>query len=84
MYATILSSLWVMLPLMFGIVVVACILTRCRFVIYIPDDPLAERTQIIPCLVFGILSIYGTLSDGKMLGALFSVREPGLRIIRVK
>ena len=84
MYATILLSLRVLLQLICGFVVVAYILTRCRFVILMPDDPPVEKTHIPPCLVWGILSIYGTVTDGKMVGALVNEREPGLRIIRVK
>jgi len=74
----------VLLQLIGVIVVVACLLTRSRFVIDVPDDHPAIKKQNRHILVFGILSIYGTLSDGKMLGALVNVREPGLRIIRVK
>jgi hypothetical protein len=48
------------------------------------DNPPAEKTQFLPCLVLGILSIYGTLTDGKMVGALVNERGPGLRITRVK
>ena len=84
MYATILLSLRVLLQLICGIVVAACILTRCRFVIHMRDNPPAEKTQFLPCLVLGILSIYGTLTDGKMVGALVNERGPGLRITRVK
>ena len=84
MYATILSSLRVLLQLICGNVVAACILTWCRFVIHIPDNPPAEKTQILSCLVWGILSIYGTVTDGKMVGALVNECEPGLRITRVK
>ncbi|MDP3396154.1 MAG: hypothetical protein Q8S57_05765 [Methanoregula sp.] len=84
MYATILSPYRVLRQLICGIIVVACILTWCRFAIDMPGDRPATKTQFTPCLVFSILSIYGTLSDGKMLGALLSVREPGLRIIREK
>jgi sigma-B regulation protein RsbU (phosphoserine phosphatase) len=84
MYATILSSLRVFLQLICVIVVVTCFLTRSRFVIDVPDDHPAIKKQNRYILVFGILSIYGTLTDGKMLGALVNVREPGLRIMRVK
>ena len=84
MYATILSSLRVLLQLICGFVVVAYILTRCRFVIQMPDDPPVEKTHILPCLVWGILSIYGTVTDGKMVGALVNECEPGLRITWVK
>jgi len=84
MYATILSSLRVLLQLIGVIVVFTCLLIRSRFVIDVPDDYDAIKKQNQHILVFFILSIYGTLSDEKMLGALVHVREPGPVFIRVK
>ncbi len=84
MYATILSFLRVLHQLIGVIVVFTCLLIRSRFVIDVPDDYQAIKKQNQHLLVFCILSIYGTFSDGKMLGALVHVREPGLRILRVK
>ncbi|MDO9033632.1 MAG: hypothetical protein Q7U51_00310 [Methanoregula sp.] len=84
MFATILSSLRVQLQLIGVIVVFTCLLIRSRFVIDVPDNHDAIKKQNQHILVFCILSIYGTVSDGKMQGALFNVREPGPRAIRVK
>ena len=84
MDATIFSSLLVLLQFIGVIVVVTCILTRSRFIIDVHDDHPAEKTQNIPRLVFGIQSIYGTVSGVKIPGALDNVREHGLRVIRVK
>jgi len=61
MYATIFSSLLVLIQLIGVIVVVTCLLTRSRFLIDLHDDHPAVKTQMRPILVFGILSIYGTV-----------------------
>ena len=84
MYATIFSFLLVLFQLIGVIIVVTCLMTWRRFVIDVHDDRPAVKTQIIPSLVFGILSIYVIISEVKMPGALFNVREPGLWVIKVK
>ena len=84
MDATIFSCLLVLLQLIGVILVVACLHTRSRSIIDVHDCHPAEKTQIIPNLVFGILSIYGTICDVKMSGALVNVCEPGSRVIREK
>jgi sigma-B regulation protein RsbU (phosphoserine phosphatase) len=77
MGATIFSSLLVLLQLICVIVVVAYLLTRSRFFVNVLDGHPAVKTQIILILVFGLLSIYGTISGVEMLGAIINVRDLG-------
>lgn len=84
MDATIFSSLRVLLQLIGVIVVVACLVILSRFFIDVAEDHPAIKTQIIPIPVFGILSIFGTISGVKIPSALVNVRELGLMVIRVK
>ncbi|MDO8873408.1 MAG: SpoIIE family protein phosphatase [Methanoregula sp.] len=77
MAATIFSSLLVLLQLICVIVVVAYLLTRSKLFIDVLDGHPAIKTQIILILVFGILSIYGTVSGVEMLGAIVNVRDLG-------
>ena len=77
MAATILSSLLVLLQLICVIVVVAYLLTRSRFFLQVLEGHPAVKTQIILILVFGALSIYGTISGVEVLGAIVNVRDLG-------
>ncbi|MDP3565462.1 MAG: LytS/YhcK type 5TM receptor domain-containing protein, partial [Methanoregula sp.] len=77
MDATIFSSLLVMLQLICVIVVVAYLLTRSRLFLEVLDGHPTIKTQIILILVFGILSIYGTVNGVEMLGAIVNVRDLG-------
>jgi phosphoserine phosphatase RsbU/P len=77
MAATIFSSLLVMLQLICVIVVVAYLLTRSRFFLEVLEGHATIKTQIILILVFGILSIYGTVNGVEMLGAIANVRDLG-------
>ena len=62
MDTTILSSLLVLLPMICVIVVVAYLLTRSRFFPAVPDGHPAVKIQVILVLVFGALSVYGTVT----------------------
>jgi phosphoserine phosphatase RsbU/P len=73
----IVSSLLVLLQLIGVIVVVAYLLTRSRIFPEILDGRPAIKTQIIMVLLFGALSIYGTLSGIGFLGAQINVRDLG-------
>ena len=67
----------VMLQLICVIVVVAYLLTRSKFFLEVLDGHSTIKTQIILILVFGILSIYGTINGVEMLGAIVNVRDLG-------
>jgi sigma-B regulation protein RsbU (phosphoserine phosphatase) len=77
MDSTILSSLLVLLQLMSVIIVVAYLLTRSRIFSEVLDGHPAVKTQIILILVFGALSVYGTLSGVEFMGAIVNVRDLG-------
>lgn len=59
------------------IVVVAYLLTRSKLFLDVLKGHPALKTQIILILIFGILSIYGTVSGVEMLGAIVNVRDLG-------
>jgi len=71
------SSLLVLLQLIGVIVVVAYLLTRSRLFPEILDGHPVLKTQVIMILLFGALSIYGTLSGIEIAGALVNVRDLG-------
>ena len=77
MDASIFSSLLVLLQLICVIIVVAYLLTRSRIFPEILDGYPTVKTQIIMVLLFGALSIYGTLSGIQFLGAPINVRDLG-------
>ncbi|HSQ93896.1 MAG TPA: LytS/YhcK type 5TM receptor domain-containing protein, partial [Methanoregula sp.] len=74
---SILSSLLVLLQIIGVIVVVAYLLTRSRIFPEILDGHPTLKTQVIMVLLFGVLSIYGTLSGIDFLGARINVRDLG-------
>jgi sigma-B regulation protein RsbU (phosphoserine phosphatase) len=71
------SSLVVLLQLISVIVVVAYLLTRSRIFPEILDGHPTVKTQVILILLFGALSIYGTLSGIEFLGSPINVRDLG-------
>ncbi len=77
MDVSILSSLLVLLQLIGVIVVVAYLLTRSRIFPEILDGHPTVKTQIILIILFGALSVYGTLSGIDFLGARINVRDLG-------
>ncbi|PKL68447.1 MAG: stage II sporulation protein E [Methanomicrobiales archaeon HGW-Methanomicrobiales-1] len=77
MDATIFSSLLVLLQLSCVIVVVAYLLTRRKLFIEVLDGHPAIKTQIVLILVFGALSVFGTISGVEVLGAIINVRDLG-------
>jgi phosphoserine phosphatase RsbU/P len=74
---TIVSSLLVLLQLICVIIVVAYLLTRSRIFLEVLDGHPTATTQIILILVFGALSIYGTISGIDFMGAVVNVRDLG-------
>jgi sigma-B regulation protein RsbU (phosphoserine phosphatase) len=74
---SIFSSLLVLLQLICVIIVVAYLLTRSRIFPEILDGHPSIKTRVILILVFGALSIYGTISGIEFLGAIVNVRDLG-------
>ncbi|MDD1683273.1 MAG: SpoIIE family protein phosphatase [Methanoregula sp.] len=77
MATTILSSLLVLLQMMCVVIVVAYLLTRSRFFPDVLDGHPTIKIQCILILVFGALSIYGTLAGVEFLGAIINIRDLG-------
>lgn len=71
------SSLLVLLQLICVIIVVAYLLTRTRFFAEVLDGHPTIQAQIILVILFGALSIYGTLSGIEFLGSPINVRDLG-------
>jgi sigma-B regulation protein RsbU (phosphoserine phosphatase) len=77
MESTILSYLLVLIQLICVIIVVAYLLTRSRIFSEVLDGHPAVKTRVIIILVFGALSVYGTISDVEFMGAIVNVRDLG-------
>jgi sigma-B regulation protein RsbU (phosphoserine phosphatase) len=74
---SILSSMVVLLQLICVIIVVAYLLTRSRIFPEVLDGHPTLKTQVILILVFGALSVYGTISGVEFMGAIVNVRDLG-------
>lgn len=74
---SILTQLNVLLQLMCVIIVAAYLLTRSRIFPEILDGHPAISTQIILVILFGALSVYGTVSGIDFLGSVVNVRDLG-------
>jgi sigma-B regulation protein RsbU (phosphoserine phosphatase) len=77
MVSPVLSSLLVLLQLICVIIVVAYLFTRSRMFSEVLSGHLTVKSQIILILVFGALSIYGTLSGIEFFSAIVNVRDLG-------
>jgi phosphoserine phosphatase RsbU/P len=77
MAADIISSLLLMLQLICVIVVVAYLLTRSRIFNDVLDGHPSLKIQLILILVFGALSVYGTVAGVEFMGAIINVRDLG-------
>ena len=77
MASTIITSFLVLLQLICVIIVVAYLLTRSRIFPEVLDGHPVIKTQGILILVFGALSIYGTVSGVEFMGAIINVRDLG-------
>ena len=77
MDATIITSFLVLLQLICVIIVVAYLLTRSRIFPEVLDGHPVIKTQVILILVFGALSVYGTVSGVEFMGAIINVRDLG-------
>ena len=74
---SILTQLNVLVQLMCVIIVAAYLLTRSRIFPEILDGHPALTTQIILVVLFGALSVYGTVSGIDFLGSVVNVRDLG-------
>jgi sigma-B regulation protein RsbU (phosphoserine phosphatase) len=75
---TIVGSLLLLFQLACVIVVVAYLLTRSRFFPTVLDGRPSVRTRIVLVLVFGALSVYGTVGGVEIMGgAIINVRDLG-------
>jgi len=74
---SILSQLNVLLQLMCVIIVAAYLLTRSRIFPEILDGHPTVMTRIILVVLFGALSVYGTVSGIDFLGSVVNVRDLG-------
>ncbi|MEN6611504.1 MAG: SpoIIE family protein phosphatase [Methanoregulaceae archaeon] len=77
MYEDIFSWTLVLLQMICVIVVFAYLFTRSRFFAEILDGHPAIKTQILMVVIFGIISIYGTISGISFFGAIVNVRDLG-------
>jgi sigma-B regulation protein RsbU (phosphoserine phosphatase) len=59
------------------IIVFAYLFTRSRYFLEILEKKPSIKTQIILIVVFGILSVYGTISGVTLYGAVLNVRDLG-------
>ena len=74
---TIFSTLLVLLQIICVIVVVAYLLTRSRLFNEVLDGHPTIKTQVVLVVVFGALSIYGTVAGVEIPGAIVNVRDLG-------
>ncbi|MCX6697181.1 MAG: SpoIIE family protein phosphatase, partial [Methanoregula sp.] len=77
MATSIFTTLLVLLQMMCVIVVVAYLLTRSRIFFDMLDGRTSLKVQLLLILIFGALSIYGTVSGVDVLGAIVNVRDLG-------
>jgi sigma-B regulation protein RsbU (phosphoserine phosphatase) len=77
MATSIFTTLLVLLQMMCVIVVVAYLLTRSRIFSDLLDGRTTIKIQLLLIVVFGALSIYGTVSGVDVLGAIVNVRDLG-------
>ena len=59
------------------IIVIAYLVTRSRYFLEVLDGRPTVKTRAILSVVFGIVSIYGTISGVEVLGAIINVRDLG-------
>ena len=77
MATTIFASFLVLVQIMCVIVVVAYLLTRSRFFSDVLDGHAALKIQLILIVIFGALSVYGTLTNVEFMDAIINVRDLG-------
>jgi sigma-B regulation protein RsbU (phosphoserine phosphatase) len=67
----------VLIQMICVIVVVAYLLTRSRLFTEVLEGHPTIKTQVLLTLIFGAISIYGTISGIEVLGAVINVRDLG-------
>ncbi len=77
MATTIFASFLVLVQIMCVIVVVAYLLTRSRFFSDVLDGHAALKIQLVLIVIFGALSVYGTLTNVEFMDAIINVRDLG-------
>lgn len=71
------ASFLVLIQMMCVIVVVAYLLTRSRFFSDVLDGHATLKIQLVLIVIFGALSVYGTVSGVDVMGAIINVRDLG-------
>lgn len=71
------DDLLVLIQMICVIVVAAYLLTRCRIFTDVLDGHPSIKAQVLLMLIFGALSVYGTMSGITVLGAPINVRDLG-------
>ncbi len=77
MATSILQTSLTLIQMVCVIIVIAYLLTRSRYFLEVLDGHLTAKTKVILSTVFGIISIYGTISGVEVLGAIINVRDLG-------
>ncbi len=73
----ILQSLITLFQMICVIIVFAYLFTRSRYFLEIIEKKPSVKTRILLILVFGLLSVYGTISGVSLYGAVLNVRDLG-------
>jgi sigma-B regulation protein RsbU (phosphoserine phosphatase) len=73
----IVQSLITLFQMICVIIVFAYLFTRSRYFQEILDKKPSKKTQVLLILVFGLLSVYGTISGVTLYGAVLNVRDLG-------
>ncbi len=77
MTTAIMHILLTLLQMVCVIIVAAYLLTRSRFFIDILNGRVTLKAQVLLAVIFGLVSIYGTISGVDVLGAIINVRDLG-------
>ncbi|OPY39139.1 MAG: Stage II sporulation protein E (SpoIIE) [Methanoregula sp. PtaU1.Bin051] len=73
----IIATSLILLQMSCVIVVIAYLVSRSRYFAEVLEGRPSIKTQFVLTLVFGIVSIYGTVSGVEVLGAIINVRDLG-------
>jgi sigma-B regulation protein RsbU (phosphoserine phosphatase) len=77
MQTGIMETTLILLQMICVIIVFAYLLTRSRLFTEVLGGHPSVKTQVLLTLIFGIISIYGTVSGVEVLGAIINVRDLG-------
>ena len=73
----ILATSLLLLQMSCVIVVIAYLVSRSRFFSEVLEGHPSLKTQLVLAVIFGLVSIYGTISGVEVLGAIINVRDLG-------